>query len=285
MEEAYLAFMIANMGDWDSRGDTIVRRAMPLQVEQFIQWASVQHNRFFLGLVATAEGPFLDAIGLGPPPVFRRLNEEDSDYRFRIITAHFLLTLGNLTGYEIRASNFNPQIIYSLATVSPNRQDIRLYNLMAEGEQLPLADRSALSVELNLRPNIIGGVELEVIEPTVTQARVNITGLFDRTLYSEALVTGRIRTSVYSFIDENSGIGNTWFDSKLCAAATVGELVHAPVVEYRRPTSGTEFDNDADLGVSASELTARDRYTGADFFHIRKNETDVLITVRGVNDP
>ena len=290
VEEAILAAYANGLPGWVPSGDNILRRATPLEAEQWAIWAETQKAQLLRSLLAFATGRNLDLIGLGPPPVVRRLNEPDDDYRLRIANAHTRLSLGNLQGIEEQVIELNTDVTDSYAAVSLNRQNVHVYNVKANATVLTPEEKSVLNTYYMGRGTKIGGVEIEMQDPTIVPFKIVIEGVFDRTLYGEAVVERRIRDSVYQFIIDNERIGNTWVASKLCGAADVAELVNTPKAEYRVPTAfaGTTtaaFDDDADLGKVVAELTAQSDYNRAHLFYCMRDADNVRITLRGRNDP
>ena len=276
---------VAGLPGWIPGEDVILRRTIPLEAMQWSLWAEMQKAQLFRSLLAFATGRNLDIIGLGPPPVIRRLNEEDDDYRLRIALAHVRLSLGNLRGIEEDSGDLNGLIVNAYAAVSLNRQDVHVYVVKSNAELLTADEKRAINVYFEGRGSKISGVIITAQDPTVIPYKIVVEGVFDRTLYGEALVESRIRNSLYAYIAEQQRIGNTLYYSGLCDAAKVQEAIDTPTVQYRVPTDGMAFTGNDDLGDAATELTAQDNYTRSDLYYCLQDEDNVLITLRGINDP
>lgn len=290
VQEAILAAYTTGLPDWIPDEDVILRRVIPLEAEQWVVWSETQKAQLLRSLLAFATGRNLDLIGLGPPPVIRRLREPDDDYRLRIANAHLRLSLGNLVGIEEQVVDLDTEITNAYAAVSLNRQNVNVFNVKANATVLTPEEKAPINTYFEGRGTKIAGVEIEMVDPTVVPFKIRIEGVFDRTLYGESVVEERIRRSVYQFIVDNERIGNTWTNSKLCGAADVPELVDTPTAEYRVPTGFTgtttaAFDDADDLGKVAAELTAESGYSRSHLFYCIQDDKNVLITLRGKNDP
>lgn len=290
VEEVILAAYTDGLTGWVPSRDNILRRSIPLEAEAWTVWTETQKAQLLRSLLAFATGRNLDLIGLGPPPVIRRLNEPDDDYRLRIANSHRRLSRGTLEGIEEDVIDLDGEIVDAHAVVSLNRQNVHVYNVKANATRLTPEEKAPLNTYFTGRGSVIAGVQVVMQDPTIVPFKIIIAGVFDRGLYGEDVVEQRIRNKVYQFIDDNQFIGNSWEASKLCGAADVAELTNTPTAEYRVPSGydGGEasfFRDDSDRGKVAVRLAADDTYTRAHLYHCLKDDDNVIITLRGKNDP
>ena len=274
-----LAALEAGLPDWDDPPtDALLYRALPYIAEYIQTKLETDHAQLLRGLLATAQGPDLDVIGLGPPVVLRRTGEADDDYRLRIATAHAAFARGTIEGVEYLASTFNTAIADVRAYVSPNRQDLRVFPIGENVTQLATEARTMLQAYLASRENAIAGVTVTVAEPTVQQYRIRAAGRYDPTLYASTEVTALMRTSLQGFIRDNQLVGRTVYESVLIDAARVPELRDV-TAQFVRPTSGNTFPDGDDGAIHSGNLVASAQFTAADIYTAALDDTGVQITV------
>lgn len=274
-----LAHLQDNLPDWeDPPTDALLYRSLPYIAEYVQTQVELGHAQLLRGLLATAQGSDLDVIGLGPPPVLRRVGEPDDDYRLRIANAHVLVNLGSLDGVEQRAEQFNTDIVDVRAYVSPNRQDVRVFPIGASVTQIEETARTALQTYLNGRSIHIGGVATTVAEPTVKQYRIRATATFDPTLYSREAVTALMRTALNAFVAASERVGWTVYKAVLDDAAYVPELRNVTAT-FVRPTSGDTFAEGDDGTPVSGDLVAAGSFTAADIYTCAQDETGIQIMV------
>ena len=256
IERVILDALIAELPDWDSRTDTILRRALPAIARNVAVRIETDHAQLLRGLVLYAEGPDLDVLGLGPPPVRRNVGESDDDYRLRIINAHARLNLGSLRGVQEQCFEFNSEITDALVTLAPNRQDVRVYALKGT-DQLTNDEQAALAMSLNAAGNAILGVTVTVAEPTIIEVRAAATVTYDPAAVSAETAEADAIASMTAYIN-GALIGDTLYRNRLTDAAITASAINASA-QFELFQSSTWTAQAGDL-VPASGFAAAAKY-------------------------
>ena len=256
IEAELLNALIEALPDWDSRSDTILRRALPAIARVVAVARETDRAQLLRGLVAFAQGPDLDAIGLGPPPVRRNLQEEDEDYRLRIINAHARLNLGSLNGIKEQTFEFNSEITDALVTLAPNRQDVRVYALKGT-DQLTDDEQASLAMSLNADGNAILGVTVTVAEPTIIEVRAAATVTYDPAAVSAETAEADAIAGMTAYIN-GALIGDTLYRNRLTDAAITASAINASA-QFELFQSSTWTAQPGDL-IPASGFAAAAKY-------------------------
>lgn len=215
IETILVRVMETGLPDWESEGpDTILRRAIRLSAEQVQIIIGLERAQIQRALVAYAEGTDLDILGLGPPPVLRRIDEPDDDYRLRIIDSWSAESIGSISGVEDKVREFVANATDVKAVLSANRQDIALYALKANYEQLSSAEQMLLATSMSHPSNHIAGVNFVVREPEVIVVTVTPTIVHDPEIISEANANANTESAIATFFSQLT-LGTTLYRSAL----------------------------------------------------------------------
>ena len=225
LEERIIDYLDRHLPDWDRRADSLLRRSVPLIAMQVQVIDEERLHQARRGLLAYAEGPDLDLLGLGPPVILRRAGEVDEDYRIRIADARLSLSLGSLAYEEALARQLQPALTDVLAVVGRNRQDVYLYALTGQREAITSEERRALDTEMNRRDAQIAGVVVTAATPTEVPYTIDIEATYDAAATDGADLERRIRESIYEFLGRTQRIGHDVYRSAIQEAAWVEEVL------------------------------------------------------------
>lgn len=217
IEAAWLIAWTTGMPDWEPHADTMLRQSLALSAEQVAIWMNMSRANQLRVLVAFAQGPQLDILGLGPPPTIRREGEPDDSYRLRIINAHARLNLGSLDGVDQQVEETFDLLREIHSVVSPNRQDVRVFVLRADAAQATMMERDAVVAHLAQRDQHIAGVQFTCHEPVVRRYRVVSYVTYDPRSFGQAEVEAAVRAHIYRSLLAVEGIGDSVFVNFFCA--------------------------------------------------------------------
>ena len=218
-EVALVQFLQAGLPDWNAAADNLLRRAVPLMVEYNRMRSETAHAQVLRSLLAFAEGEDLDVIGLGPPPVFRYVGEPDEDYRVRIANSQLGLSIGSLGSAESRARLALPALTDVLAVVAPNRQNVAVFALKGEHQQITTTERTSLEEFLQARDGVIAGVEITAPAPTFVEYSISVIARYDKS-QTAVVLEPLIRSAIYAYLGQNH-LGRPVYRSAINDAAHI----------------------------------------------------------------
>lgn len=267
VEAELLAVLRAGLPDWDSELDTILRRALPLIAEHLMANTELNRAELLRGLLIFAEGEDVDLLCLDPPAIRRRLNESDLDLIVRKVQSLSLLNLGSLRGIEERAHDADSDIVDALATLAPNRQNVRVYVVAENAAPLTPTQLGAVSNAISARDASIAGVELVALSPNIVRYQVRVAVTHNPLLVSATDTESSVRAGVYAYIERNRLIGRSLTHSGLIDAAYTEDTTDVSSAQY--VLNGSPRDS----------LTARSDYANTDLFYCPSDTTNVTVTV------
>ena len=236
LERELWTLIEATLPDVDVSQDPILERLIGPFTQQMVIWMLRNNAEHRQSLVAFSEGPYLDQLTLGPPPVLRRSGEADDSLRLEYINAHARLNLGSLQGIEQQAREFNSLITDAYAVTAPNPTFAAVYSTKGRRDppgtgtavelaQLTMDEQTELSVELNQRDTKIGGSIIRVEEPVIKEFFLHVTATYDGLLHAEADVLTDLRNAIYAFLDNAEKIARDIYESSIRGATYLPEVV------------------------------------------------------------
>ena len=230
-EQALRQYLQIGLPDWDPAADSLLSRSIPLLVDVLRVQSETAHAQVRRGLLAFAEGPDLDLIGLGPPTVFRFVGEPDDDYRVRIANAQAGLNIGSLASIEQDARLALPAITDVAAITAPNRQDVAVFAIKAARALLTSAERTSLEEYLNARDGVIAGVQITARQPTEVPYTIRVRARYDASRENGASLAAVIRSELYKFLAAQEELGTSVYLSEINKAAHVEGVERTQVIE------------------------------------------------------
>ena len=247
-EERLYNLLVQGLPRWDSRADTILRRSLPLISEAVATEINTHRAELLRGLLATAEGPDLDILGLGPPVVVRNLGESDENYRLRIANSWATNNLGSLVGIAARALLVITDAVTALPQVRVNRQDVDLFIAKSEGELLTTEEVILLTESLNDLSAKIAGTNTYIHHPNVIEYKIKVTLKYDATRYGSTLVHDNSVASLEKWAADNYAIGRILYKNDMLDAAKVPEARTWTAGAFQLKDKDDKYqDHDGDL--------------------------------------
>ena len=230
-EQALRQYLQLGLPDWDPAADSLLSRSIPLLVDVLRIQSETAHAQVRRGLLAFAEGPDLDLLGLGPPPVFRFPGEADDDYRVRIANAQAGLNIGALDSIEQDARLAMPIITDVAAITAPNRQDVSVFAVKAGRALLTATEATSAQEYLNARDGVIAGVQITVRQPTEVPYTIRVRVRYDASRENGTALSAVVRSEIYKFLAAQERLGSPVYRSAIYDAAYVSAVERVEVIE------------------------------------------------------